>query len=344
MRKAGWIWFIFMVMVTACHKEEITPAEGMDFHPLFKVNVLLPSEGLGDRSFVDEVYEGVELAAQEIRFEVNYIIPESIESGSFWLSAYINSSDNPSMIIVAGNQYADAVNTLEGNFNGHKILLLEGIGTEYNGLASVFYHTWAPSYIAGYLSAQLTEHCRAASICGFNASFLYQYIDGFEAGVADAGGSTGGRYYLSNDFSGFEMPDTAYALTAQLTDDFDLFYGLATGSNFGIINALRDCAMQKYAIGINSDQSWMGYHVVTGSVVNQFGGVILDYIRQFQTDQFQSGSYYLSLEGGYTEFVLNTYVLSQGPDTALINTAILKEKEYFSGQKAIEYQPKTVIK
>jgi len=340
MRKTRYIQLLLTLLLFSCQKEEIGVYDDLNFHPLFTVNVIFPPEGLGDRSFVDEVYEGVEVAVQEISFEVDYIIPETIESGGLWLANCIQSADDPSLIIVGGNQYTDAVNALKGNFNGHKILLLEGIGEEYNGLASVFYHTWASSYIAGYLSAQLKEHCRAASICGFNAPFLTQYVDGFEAGVTDAGGTAGSRFYIADDFSGFEMPDSAYTLTAQLTDDFELFYGLATGSNFGIINALRDCAVQKYAIGINSDQSWMGYHVVTGSVVNQFGGVILDYIRQFQNLQFQSGSYYLSLEGGYTEFVVNPLLLSQGPDEALISRAIQKEKEYFAGQKAAMYKPK----
>lgn len=318
-----------MFFVLACNKESGESPNDSGFHPLFQVKVLFPSQGLGDRSFVDDVYEAVELAAQDFSFEVEYIVPPTIEEGATWLKDYVQSTNEASFIIAVGNQFAPAVDSLKGHFNGHKLLLIEGIAKEYDGLASILYYTYAPSYIAGYMSAKLTQNCRATSISGFNAPFLTQFIEGYEEGVRDAGGTVANRYYLADDFSGFEMPDSAYRLTKQILTNNDLIFGLATGSNFGIINAIRESSEQKYAIGINSDQSWMGYHVVTGSVINDFRNIIRDYIGQYQLGTFNSGSFYLSMEGQYTEFRLNSLVLNQEPDQNLVNIAIEKEKAWW---------------
>lgn len=328
--KTGRLLFgLLIFLFFSCTKEEPQTLDDLRFHPLFKVNVLFPSQGLGDRSFIDDVYEAVELVSQDIDFEIDYIVPASIEDGQAWLQDYVESESVPSLIIVAGNQFTPAVNALQGDFDGHNILLIEGIADEYDGLASVLYYAYAPSYIAGYLSAQLTENCRASSIGGFDAPFLAQFMDGFEEGIRDAGGQVTGRYFIAEDFSGFEMPDSAYRLTKQIMGDCDLIYGLATGSNFGIINALRESAQQKYAIGINSDQSWMGYQVVTGSVINNFRDIIRDYVEQFKNSQFRSGSFYLSMEGHHTQFLINTHVLTQEPADKLIQIALLKEKAYW---------------
>jgi len=317
---------IIIVFVTASCSE----TESLLFEPSYSLYVLLPTQGFGDRSFVDDIYEGVEAAALEVNFEVDYIVPETIEEGGVWLSNFISSTTDPALIIVAGNQYTDIVNELQGELNGHKIVLFEGIADEYEGVASIFFHTYAPSYIAGYMSAALVDNCRATTISGFDAPFLPEYIDGFEQGVKDAGGSIDERYFLSTDFDGFEMPDSAYILTQKLLPDYNLIYGLASGSNYGIVNAARNYSEQRYVVGVWSDQSWMGLNVVSGSVVNLFSEQITDYTKAFKKGKFNSGSFYLSMEDNSTNFLLNDNVMgadSEIPED-LRSIAIQKENLY----------------
>ncbi|MEZ5104629.1 MAG: BMP family ABC transporter substrate-binding protein [Draconibacterium sp.] len=313
-------------LFSSCSKNK----ESLTFEPSYSLYVLLPTQGFGDRSFVDDIYEGVEAAALNVNFEVDYIVPETLEEAGQWLSNFIGSTQKPSLIIVAGNQFTDIVNAFQGQLNGHKILLFEGIADEYEGVASVFFHTYAPSYIAGYLSANLIDNCRATSISGFDTPFLQEYIEGFEQGVNDAGGTINNRYFLSDDFDGFEMPDSAYSLTKKLLTDYNLIYGLASGSNYGIVNAARDYPEQRYVIGVWSDQSWMGLNVVSGSVINLFSQTIADYTKAFNRGDFNSGSFYLSMEDNSTTFLMNANVMGNNleiPDDLLIK-AIQKEKDY----------------
>ncbi len=328
MRRLIFLTIIIVFLASSC-----TETESLFFEPSYSLYVLLPTQGFGDRSFVDDIYEGVEAAALEVNFEVDYIVPETIEEGGVWLSNFISSTIDPALIIVAGNQYTDMVNTLQGQLNGHKIVLFEGIADEYEGVASIFFHTYAPSYIAGYMSAVLVDNCRATTISGFDAPFLTEYIEGFEQGVTDAGGLIGERYFLSTDFDGFEMPDSAYILTQKLLPEYNLIYGLASGSNFGIVNAARNYSEQRYVVGVWSDQSWMGLNVVSGSVINLFGEKITDYTSDFKKGKFTSGSFYLSMEDNYSNYLLNKNVTgseSKIPEE-IRNTAIQKEKAYLLG-------------
>ncbi|MDD4190233.1 MAG: BMP family ABC transporter substrate-binding protein [Mangrovibacterium sp.] len=317
-----------LIVLNSCQKED----EFELFTPNLVVNVLLPSEGLGDRSFIDVVYKGVEEATKDFNFSVNYIIPESLEKGEEWIKnipRLPGNAESASMIIIAGSQFVKAVNTLNGNYGGHKVLLLAGTTEQYAGMASIVYRSYAPSYIGGYLSAKLVPGCRATVIAAFDASFLTEYQSGFKQGVIDAGGTVSPTQFLSSGFEGFDMSDSAYSLTESLLPSHDLIFALATGSNLGIINAARNYKQKRYVIGVDADQSWMGLTVVTGSVVALFEIDIYEYISRYSEGMFKLGSFTMSMEDRKNEFLINKIVLgSAAIPQSLIDTAVKKEKEY----------------
>lgn len=317
-----------IVAASACNKDD----ELYNFVPEFEVFVLFPTEGIGDRSFVDGVYEGIEKTTQHFNFKVNYIIPDSLEAGNHWISRIpeLESDVAPeALIIVVGSQYTGAIENLNGNFGKHFVFGLETTAGEQAKLAQVTFHTYAPSYISGYISAKMAAPCKALVVAGFDAPFLTEYIEGFNQGVADAGGTVSPPEFVSSGFSGFEMPDSAYRLTNKLLPEHNLLFALSSGSNQGIINAARNYPEQRYVVGVDADQSWMGLTVVTGSVIKLFDLVVLDNIGQFSGGNFISGNVVRTMEDGSTTFLMNDEVLGDAAvQEELIKTAIEKEIEY----------------
>ena len=330
MKVARILLFLLVVFTGACSPEQ----EGL-FDPDFEVYALLPAEGLGDRSFVDVVYEGIEVAKKDFNFRIQYIIPDSVAAGEDWIAEIPEmTSALPVLVIIAGNQYRNAVNRLKGSFGKCKILLLAVAADEFDGLASIDHRVYAPSYLGGYLSAGLVPGCRAVVVQGFDAAFLREYRDGFEQGVIDAGGSVKTPVFIASGFEGFSMSDSAYRLTLRLLPENDLIFALGDGSNFGIINAARDYYQPRFVIGVDADQSWMGLSVVTGSVIILYGLEIYEYIRAFSSGRFLPGHFTRSMADGNTSFLINKLVLSgiTIPET-LINTAIEKERSYIPPEK-----------
>jgi len=322
------ILFFIIVVASGCNNEE----DLYKLVPEFEVFVLFPSEGIGDRSFVDGVYEGIEKTTHQFNFRVNYIIPDSLEAGKQWISRIpeLESDVAPeALIIVVGSQFTDAVQNLNGHYGEHFVLGLETTAVEQEKLAQVTFHTYAPSYISGYVSAQKAAPCKALVVAGFDAPFLAEYIEGFNQGVLDAGGNVSPPEFVSSGFSGFEMPDSAYRLTNRLLPEHNLLFALSSGSNQGIINATRDFPEQRYVVGVDADQSWMGLTVVTGSVIKLFDLVVFDYIDQFSGGNFSSGNAVHTMEDGSTTFLMNDKVLGDvAVHEELIKTAIEKEIEY----------------
>lgn len=314
---------ILLVLITLLAGACSHKADPLLFDPDFEVFALLPAEGLGDRSFVDVIYEGIEFARYNFNFRVHYIIPDSLEAGEEWI-AHIpdlqGSAALQTMVIIAGNQYRDAIDKLDGRFGKHKVLLLAGDARDQPGLASIDHRVYAPSYIGGYLSAGLVPGCRAVVVAGFDAPFLQEYADGFRQGVTDAGGTVNSPVYIAAGFEGFAMPDSAYSLTRTLLPENDLVFALGDGSNFGIINAARDYDQPRYVIGIDADQSWMGLTVVSGSVIILYGLEILEYILEFSEGSFSPGHFTRSMEDGNADFLINKLVMGgiTVPDSLII--------------------------
>ena len=319
---------LFLLFSASCKRDDPFDL----FSPDFEVDVLLPVEGFGDRGFVDIVYKGVEEANLTFNFKVNYIVPSSLDKGAEWIKNIPNlkpSIGNSAMLIVAGNQYTDEINSLNGHFGGHKLLLLAGLATQYEGLSSIVYRSYASSYIGGYLSSKLVPKCKAVVIAAFDAAFLTEYQAGFKQGVIDAGGTVNPTVYIANSFEGFAMPEAGYAISNSLLPDNNLVFALATGSNVGIINAVRNYKEKRYVVGVDADQSWMGLTVVTGSVVALFGKDIYETIDQFSTGTFTSGSFTKTMADGRTEFLMNKQVMgSSEVPQSLVDIAVQKEKDY----------------
>lgn len=321
--------FILLLFVASCNKKE----GFLLYEPKFEVNLLLPVNGLGDRSFVDIIYMGVEEANKTIPFKVNYIVPENVAMGEAWIKNipnYKSSVGNSSLIIVVESDFSNVLGTLNGNFGGHKILLLGGTAAQKEGLASIAYRRYASSYLGGYISAKSIPGCRAMTIAAFNATFLKEFSEGFRQGVTDAGGKVNPTAYLSTGFDGFAMVDYALAYTNSFLEANDLIFALATGSNLGIINAVRNYKEKRFAVGVDADQSWMGNKVVTGSVLTACDRDVIEYLGLFSEGKFRSGNFVLTMENDRTKFFINQLVLSGVViPQSLIDSAIAKEKEYF---------------
>lgn len=318
---------ILLLFLISCDKtSDIEP-----FNPAFEVYALFPFSGFGDRSYMDRIYQGIEEAALDHEFKINYVVPETTEAGIKWIEGISQlraEYGESALIIIAGNEYVQAVDSLDGNYGKHKVIMVTGGIREQDGLATYTYRTYAPSYLAGYLSASLVKNCRAAMIGPFDADFLLENQLGFRQGVEDAGGTVSPTVFLSTGYDGFNMIDSAYRTAASLLENHDLIYALSSGANIGIIDAVRNYPDKRYVVGLDSDQSWMGLKVVTGSVVFKREEDVREGIDNFAAGKFISGHFIRTLENTRCEFVTNPRIMGTAPiPQSLIDTAIRKEKE-----------------
>jgi basic membrane protein A and related proteins len=254
---------------------------GPNYHLDVKVLTTI-GQGVGDLAFVDEVVKGVALARLQADFFIDFYEPltaaEAEAQFEYWLN--VQQSHDDVLIITVGAGHVQLVESKQCDFNDRYVLHLDQNLAECPRLRTATFRTFAPSFLAGVAAVEMSPRKRAAAIGGMQLPAVDEFIYGFKAGVEYAGGELTTIEYLAEDFSGFNDPEKAKAAALRLYQEADVIIPVAGGSAIGVIEAAKEFLDPdpRYAIGVDTDQSFHGINVVIGSVTKNLKKVTADTI------------------------------------------------------------------
>lgn len=226
-RRGFTVTLIFVMMLAAsCTKSgdiiyQQDPADQASTTPL--VMVIYDPNALGDRSYNDLIYQGVEKAAQDNGLRTMQLSPASVEEGLTYLRMMLQTMTNPSdtvhrLLIVAAASYDDYLrrNNSLLDANPHADLLYFETDIPLEGKGSTFY---MPYYGAMYEAGAITQvETTDVLLVGANpyvkpvADAMQAYSDGFLASpiaTSDQPEKNLVTVWLSNEVSGgFSVSDT----------------------------------------------------------------------------------------------------------------------------------------
>lgn len=275
----------------------------------FQLTVFYPaeSEGLGDRSFADMVFAGVVGAGQNHEFRTTDIFPGGAAAASSLFKEHmIESADSEELVITVGFDWAMLVEESNCDFGGRKLLHLDSLLSDCPDLRSVRFRTFAPSFQAGVAAMEVSQSGKAAVLAGApGIPSVEEFVEGFVCGVIHAGGEVTEIRYVADCSQGFLMAQQAMECANQMYGESEVIFPVAGGSALGVFESAKQGA-QRYAIGIDSDQWYLGPGVILGSVVKHLDFETSDTLASFATGTFESGSVSLGVEDNRTEFVVNS--------------------------------------
>ena len=275
----------------------------------FQLTVFYPaeSEGLGDRSFADMVFAGVVAASQNHDFHTADIFPGgTVPASSLFKEHMKESPDLEELVITGGFDYANLVQESNCDFGGRQLLHLDSLLPDCPDLRSVRFRTFAPSFQAGVAAMDVSQSGKAAVLAGApGIPSVEEFIEGFVCGVVHAGGEVTEIRYIADCSQGFLMAEQAMECADQMYGDADVIFPVAGGSALGVFESAKQGA-QRYAIGIDSDQWYLGPGVILGSVVKHLDFETSETLASFAAGTFQPGAVSLGLEENRTEFLANS--------------------------------------
>lgn len=272
-----------------------------------QVIVLFSPGGIGDMGYNDQILRGLQTIRLEKNFQLLFSAPSSLEEGekifNDWLE--MDTGATECLFILAGNEYEEmAYRLLSANGSSEKqVLLFETMRSDIPAYTFSISMEGA-SYLAGAAAASLISG-EAAVLCGSsNDATVNRAATGFTKGFVDNGGTGVDVYYLSDDWTGYAMSDSAYRKTAQLAQTYRYLFPVAGGSNFGVYRYAREYPEAIYTAGMDVDQS--GYaDRVTCSVVKHIDQLIIYYINQWLEGKTVPQHVTYGLESGYIDLVLS---------------------------------------
>jgi basic membrane protein A len=287
------------------------------------VGMILARGGLGDRSFNDSAYNGLQEARKQysgVRFET--VDFTSDEANLEALRRFARQQYD--LIIGVGFENAEYIKTVSQEFTDRNFAIID-VPVEGPNVASIVYREQEGDFLMGVLAAMLTKSKKVGFIGGDDIPIIRRIESGFKQGVAYQDSSVEVVAGLAGTFT---EPETGKQLAIeQYQAGVDVIYNAAGRTGLGIIEAAKE--QQKLTIGTSGDQRYLAPGYMVGNRPKRVDTAVLSLIREVINGNFTPGTRSLGLkEGG----------LSIGPfDDKLVTPGMVQRLEELE-QKLIAHE------
>ncbi len=197
------------------------------------------------------------------------------------------------LVIAFGFQYFDALGEVAVRRPEQRFAVLDrsrlDIERRPRNVRGVVFRSTEAAYLAGFLAARLEQRRAGPDVLGVVGGVKLPAVDdfivGFRAGARRA--SPGVKVFVgySNDFVD---PSKCEAIARkQIARGAGAVFNVAGGCGLGALQAAKDRGV--WGIGVDTDQSFLGPHVLT-SVVKRFDVGFLKLLRELRSGAFRTPS------------------------------------------------------
>ena len=285
-----------MVVLTACgsKKEAAEAPKTTEAKPL-KVGIVLSIGGLGDESFNDSAFRGLEMAQKDLGIEFKYVEPASPSEDEGYLREYAEAGYD--LVIATGFLMKDATEKVAKDFPDVKFALIDEVSALPN-VASLLFAEDQGSFLVGALAAMMSKTGNVGFVGGMEIPLIQKFQKGYEMGAKYVNPSIKvGSLYTSGS-NPFNDPvrgkENALSLIKQ---GADVVYHAAGGTGVGVIEAAKESKV--FAIGVDSNQDGLAQGTVLTSMVKNVDIAVYNTIKAVKEGTFKAGEQRLGVaEGG----------------------------------------------
>lgn len=264
-----------------------------------KIGVVFDSGGLGDKSFNDSAYRGVERARTEFGIEERHV--ESKAEKDYETNLASLAEAGMDLVIAVGLNQRTALEMVAPQFPDTKFAIVDAV-VKGDNVRALLFKEEEGSFLAGYLAALCAPAKKIGFVGGMELDLIYKFYYGYAAGARKADPAV---TVLPPKFTGdWNNVDTAKAAANLLfSQGADIVYHAAGRAGLGVIRAAE--GQKKLAIGVDSDQDDVAPGFVLTSMIKRVDEAVYLTIKDLREGKFDAGEriYDLKSNGvGLTEF------------------------------------------
>jgi len=289
--------------------------------PVEKLNACLvtDSAGIGDKSFNDAVWGGLEKAVTDFGIEATYIESKSADDYAPNLQACVDSEAD--LIVCVGFMMADACAAAVTANPDIKFIGIDIDWLAFDNFVGVGAYMDQSCFQAGYLAAGMTQTGKVATYTGFFGPVVQIFMDGYYMGVQEYNKVHG----TAVEVLGYDPKkmDQAAATGSwsdvdkgrQLTESFmdngaDIVLPVAGNVGTGSAAVMQERGTG-YIFGV--DQDWTLTNAqyspqILGSALKKMEVPVYETVKTMTEGGWNAGNFLLTLENKGTELVFNSAV------------------------------------
>lgn len=247
-----------------------------------KVGLQLSVGGLGDKSFNDSAYSGLEEAQRKLGVETE---------AAPWENPMLNASNlenwakaDYDLIIGIGYANAPAISEVAARFPDRQFAVIDVPG-EGDNVWSAVYREYEGDFVVGVLAALVTQ----THMVGFIGGGVTPVVRRIELGYAQGVKNVDPSISFISDYVGEFDDEIKGRLLAetQYTLGVDVIYQVAGRCGLGAIEAAREFG--KWIISTGGDHSDLAPNAVLTSRIKNVGKAVFDVIQAAAEDRFEGG-------------------------------------------------------
>ncbi len=270
------------LVFTACGgaKEEAKPEA-----KALKVGIVLSTGGLGDKSFNDSAFRGLENAKKDLGIEFKYVEPASPAEDSQFLKEFAEGGYD--LVIGVGFMMKDSVEKIAAEYPNVKFALIDDVAKGAN-VRNLVFKEQEGSFLVGAAAAMVSKTGTVGFVGGGDFPLIQKFQRGFEQGAKYVNPNAKViTVYLSGD-NPFNDPVKAKEITiSEVKQGADVVYHAAGASGIGVINAAKEAKI--FAIGVDSNQDDIAPGTVLTSMIKNVDVTVYDTVKALQEGKFEAG-------------------------------------------------------
>ena len=249
-----------------------------------KIGMVADIGGINDESFNQSAWEGLQQAEKDFGIEVKVI--ESKQASEYLQNMESLLDEDVDMVIGVRYTMKEDIQKQAENYPDKQFVLIdETYDTIPENVTPILFRENEAAYLTGLVAGKMTKANNVGFIGGIQTPVVSKFEYGYKAGVKEANEKATVNVQYAGTFSdaakGKSIANQMYG------NGSDIILAAAGGTGLGSIESAKE--QNKYAIGVDRDQSDLAPNNVLTSALKKVNVGVYDTVKEFVEGKLISG-------------------------------------------------------
>ncbi len=286
MSRTAWIAVVAVVVIVAAVFVAVRglPVARKAKEPeVVKVGMVTDIGGLGDQSFNDAAYRGLQKAKEDFGAEINVV--ESKKMDDYEPNLRSLADQKYAITWAIGFLMTDALNNVAAQYPDLKFGIIDSIVDQPN-VASATFKEEEGSYLLGIIAGSMTKTGTVGFVGGMDVPLIAKFEAGFVCGVRTANPDV---KVLIGYTGKFDDPAKGKEVAlAQFSQGADIVYHASGACGIGVIEAAKERGAGFWAMGVDSCQHHLAPDNVMSCMMKRVDVAVFEISKEVNEGAFEA--------------------------------------------------------
>lgn len=239
--------------------------------------------GVNDQSFNQSAWEGLQRAEKELGIEVKYL--ESKQDSDYATNIETLVDEDVDLILGVGMKLADAIKEGSELYPDQNFVLVDE-EIDASNVKNILFKAEESAYLAGLIAGKTTKTNNVGFIGGMELPVIDTFKYGYMAGVKAANPDAKVQAQYANSFT--DQAKGKAIANQMYSNGADIVFTCGGDVGTGAIEAAKE--NNKFAIGVDRDQSDLAPQNVLTSAIKRVDAGVFETVKSYVNGTFEGGT------------------------------------------------------